>query len=83
MLTFDGAGNISTSFTVAFRGMISTGQSSTGTYTVNSDCTGSISFTTGDAAGLIFNMVIIGGGTKVFGINTFPSFTETFDAKKQ
>lgn len=83
VFAFDGAGNISTSYTFAFKGVVSQGLTSSGTYTVNSDCTGSISFTTGDAAGLNLNMVIIGGGTEIFGIETNPSFTGTFDAKKQ
>lgn len=79
VLTFDGAGNISTNFTLAFKGAISPGQTGSGTYTVNSDCTGSISLPTV----VNFNMVIIGGGTEIFGIETTPSFTGTLDAKKQ
>jgi len=55
VFTFDGAGNVSTSYAVSFRGVTSGSQSGTGTYSVNSDCTGSMSFTTGDAAGLNFN----------------------------
>ena len=80
VLAFDGAGNIATTFTLAIRGGISTGLTSSGTYAVNSDCTGSISLTD---IGVNFNTVIIGGGTEVFGIETPPSFTGTFDAKKQ
>ena len=83
VLAFDGAGSISISYTFAFRGVISPGLTSSGTYTVNSDCTGSISFTTGDAAGLNLNTAIIGGGTELFGIITTPTFTANFDAKKQ
>jgi hypothetical protein len=79
VLAFDGAGGISANYTLALRGGISPGQSGTGTYTVNSDCTGSISFPTI----VDFNIVVIGGGTEVFGIETTPSFTGTFDAKKQ
>jgi hypothetical protein len=82
VLRFDGAGNASLSFTLAINGGISPSQSDTGTYTVNSDCTGSISFTAGDAP-IDFNIVIIGGGTEVFGIVTSDGNTQTFDAKKQ
>jgi hypothetical protein len=81
VLRFDGAGLASLSFTLAFNGGISTG-SDTGTYTVNSDCTGSISFTAGDAP-INFNMVISGGGTEVFAIVTSSGNTQTLDAKKQ
>jgi hypothetical protein len=83
VLAFDGAGNISFSYTFAFLGVIYTNQTGSGTYTLNSDCTGSISFTTGDAAGATFNVVIIGGGAEIFGIDTRASFTDTFDAQKQ
>jgi hypothetical protein len=79
VLAFDGVGGVSVSYTLAFKGKISPGQTGTGTYTVNSDCTGSISFPTI----VDFNTVIIGGGAEIFGIETTPSFTGTFDAKKQ
>ena len=79
LLSFDGAGNASLNFTIAFDGGITEGLVDTGTYTVNSDCTGSISFPTV----VDFNIVVIGGGAEVFGIETTPSFTGTFDAKKQ
>jgi len=83
VLSFDGAGNVSfSSLTLAFNGSIST-ETGSGSYTVNSDCTGSFSLTSGSIAGLTFNMVIIGGGTEVFGIITSPGNTQNFDAKKQ
>jgi hypothetical protein len=86
--TFDGAGNVSATYTDMSPGkpggygtpIQGTGS---GTYTVNSDCTGSVSFTSGTAAGITFNMVIISGGTEVFGINTTPLVIATADFKKQ
>jgi hypothetical protein len=42
-----------------------------------------MSFTTGPGAGVTFNMVIIGRGAELFGINTSAGFTSSFDAKKQ
>jgi hypothetical protein len=86
--TFDGAGNVSATYTDMSPGkpggygtpIQGTGS---GTYTVNSDCTGSVSFTSGDAAGITLNMVIISGGTEVFSINTTPLVILTADFKKQ
>jgi ABC-type Fe3+-siderophore transport system permease subunit len=85
VFTFDGAGNFSTSFTSALNGDISTGNTASGTYTVNSNCTGSIAWTTGPFAGVTFNMAVIGGGPEIFGIDTDKTagITATFDAKKQ
>jgi len=84
VVAFDGAGNVFTSGdTVVSGGVISTQQNGTGTYTVNSDCTGSISFTAGNAAGLNLNLAIIGGGSELFAIYATPSFTVTLDGKKQ
>lgn len=80
---FDGAGNVSVNYTLVENGKVFTGLTGSGTYTVNSDCTGSVSFTTGDAAGLTFNIAIIGGGTESFGIHTSSGITGALDAKKQ
>jgi opacity protein-like surface antigen len=80
---FDGAGNFSVNYTLAIRGGISQGLTTSGTYTVNSDCTGTATFTAGAAAGTTENMVIVSGGAEVFQIITTPSFTGTFDVKKE
>ncbi|HUE56628.1 MAG TPA: hypothetical protein VMO76_12390 [Candidatus Udaeobacter sp.] len=79
---FGGTGTVSVSFTSVQSGVVST-ETDAGTYTVNPDCTGSMSFTTGPGAGAAFNIVIIGGGPELFGINTSAGFTSSFDAKKQ
>lgn len=85
VLTFDGAGNHATSFTSVQNGAISTGNTASGIYSVNSDCTGSITWTGGPFAGVTFNIAISGGGPEIFGIDTDPTagVTATFDAKKQ
>jgi len=83
VFTFNGSGKIDFSFTFANNGAILQGGTGSGAYTVASDCTGSISFTSGDASGVNFNTVIIGDGAEIFGINTSPGNTQTFDAKKQ
>jgi hypothetical protein len=82
VVAFDGTGTVSVSFTNVQSGVVST-ETDAGTYTVNPDCTGSLSFTTGPGAGVTFNMVIIGRGAELFGINTSAGFTSSFDAKKQ
>ena len=70
VLKFDGTGNVSFKFTLAVNGDLGTPSTAstpavdTGTYTVNPDCTDSMSFTGGDIAPLDFNMVIIGGGDR-------------------
>ena len=82
VIAFDGTGDFSVSLTGVAHGVVSN-ETDAGTYTVNPDCTGSFSITTGPAAGLTFNMAIIGGGAEIFGINTTAGFTSSFDAKKQ
>jgi len=83
VLAFDGVGNASFgSLTLVVNGGISS-ETASGSYTVNSDCTGSISQTSGSLAGITFNLSIVGGGAEVFGILTSPGNTQTFDAKKQ
>jgi hypothetical protein len=82
VVAFGGTGTLSVSFTSVTRGVVST-ETDAGTYTVNPDCTGSISITTGPGAGVAFNTVIIGRGAELFGINTTAGFTSRLDAKKQ
>src|ERR1700758_3746569 len=83
LLSFDGAGNASLNFTIAFDGGISEGLVDTGTYTVSSDCSGSISFTAGDIP-INFDIVVVGtSGREIFGLPTSPAgLTQTLNAKK-
>lgn len=78
LATFDGAGNFTGSFTKSHNGEISTLPSDTGTYAVNSDCTGIF---TDETAAVHFAIVILDGGTEVFGIQTDIGTAATFDAK--
>jgi hypothetical protein len=81
VLTLDGAGNSSASYTAVFNGSASTTSTpDIGTYSVNSDCTGT---TTDTTAGIHFNFAIAGGGAEIFAIQTDQGNTATFDAKKQ
>ena len=74
----DGPGSVSARFTIAEGGNVSTAALTTpdvGTYSVNGDCTAVIYDAT---RGGQFNMVLIGGGTEMFGVgaNYFPAFLE-------
>jgi hypothetical protein len=85
-VAFDGAGNFSTTATAVQpmpgpQNFIPQTIEASGTYTVNSDCTGSLTFT--GPGVLTANLVIIGGGTEVFGIVTLPFVVATIDIKKQ
>lgn len=81
--TFDGTGDVSANYTTSVNGTVYTSQTASGSYAVNSDCTASLSFTSGDAAGYTANLVILGAGAEFFGIATGTGDTAAFDAKKQ
>ena len=81
VFTFDGAGNFTVSYTVVFNGQASsTNVPDSGTYTLNSDCTGTLTDT---SIGIHFNIATAGGGAEILGIQTDPGNTDTFDAKRQ
>ena len=81
VVTFDGAGKASFTLTQVYN---SSGgdffEAIPGTYTVNSDCTGTIAI---EDFGLHFYIVTVGGGAELFGIQTDIGSTNTVDAKKQ
>jgi hypothetical protein len=66
LVTFDGNGNLSASETVNSGGLV-VPVNVTGTYTVNSDCTGT--FTTSRAH---LNLVIVRNGREILAVNTDP-----------
>jgi hypothetical protein len=68
VVTFDGTGSFTDVHTFVLNGVIFPGLSRPGTYTVNSDCTGSMS----NDHGVNFNIVIVSAGTEIFGIVTNP-----------
>jgi hypothetical protein len=67
LVTFDGNGNLSASETVSIGGLI-TSVNVPGTYTVNSDCTGTF-ITTPNAQ---LNLVILHKGREIQAVNTVP-----------
>ena len=78
---FDGAGNFSGTITASDNGVISPTSTFTTTYTVNSDCTGTIGTPNGGTD--TFAIVIVSGGAEVLALETSPGGTETVDLKKQ
>jgi len=82
LATFDGAGNASATFNFGSNGKITTNQPYTATYTVNSDCTGSVTATPG-SGGDNFTFVIVGGGAEVLAVDISAGETLTADFKRQ
>lgn len=81
LATFDGAGNFSGTITSSANGAISSTLPFATTYTVNSDCTGTIGTPGGGTD--TFAIVIVGGGAEVLALETGRGGTETVDLKKQ
>lgn len=80
---FDGEGNVSSNYNTSINGQVFTAQTTAGTYTVNSDCTASLSFTSGDATGFTASMVLIDDAKEIFGVDLGTGDTLSFDLKKQ
>jgi hypothetical protein len=79
--TFDGKGAItSTNYTAAVNGAIYPNQNYSGTYSVGSDCTGTLSL---PAIQYGANIYVIGSGAEFFGISSSLGDTASFDAKRQ
>jgi hypothetical protein len=81
VVTFDGAGNALFTTTQVFN---SSGgelfEAIPGTYTVNSDCTGTVTI---EDFGLHFYIVTVGGGAEFLAIQTDIGTTNIVDGKKQ
>lgn len=78
--TFDGRGNASATVTASFDGTLSTFPW-TGTYSVNPDCTGTLTATPG--SGLVsFLIVLVREGTEILGEASDPGNVWTIDFKK-
>src|SRR6516165_3593023 len=79
LATFDGAGNVSVTLSVSYNGVIATNELYTASYTVNSDCTGSMKSTNGGAN---FTFVIVSSGAEILAVDIDAGQTWTLDAKK-
>jgi hypothetical protein len=79
LATFDGAGSMSATLSVSFDGVIVTNDLYTASYTVNSDCTGSMTSTNGGAN---FTFVIVNSGAELLAVDIDAGQTWTLDGKK-
>ena len=71
---FDGAGNLTLTFSASVNGVIYRGLTATGTYNVNADCTGSKTFTDSMGNTTHYDFVVAPDGNKLTWIET-DSFT--------
>jgi hypothetical protein len=69
VLTADGEGSFSATFTISVNGGVITGAKAVGTYAVNPDCTASA---TDSSDNLHYTLVIVRHGAEGFAINTDP-----------
>ena len=81
--TFDGHGNITQLDVVAANGNVAPEwRLSTGSYSVNSDCTGAFTVTNGDAPPIHALFVIGQSGNTLHAVVTDPGFATTSDAER-
>lgn len=80
IVTNDGVGNFTASYTLTVNGTTTTGLHAEGTYHVKADCTGSVTDNTNNAH---YELVVLRHGAEMFGINTDPGNTFVLDFKKQ
>jgi len=67
--TYDGAGNFSLSNTTNLGGLVFTSTGS-GTYTVNADCTGSVTVNVSNGEVLHYSIVIVDHGREILNVST-------------
>lgn len=85
LVAFDGNGNFTANFTDSTNGKVTTGLSAPGTYTVNSNCTGTLTIVnvTSPGENAHYTTVVLGSGTEMMAISTDNEATQTVDMKKQ
>ena len=81
--TFDGKGNLTQLDAVAINGNMAPGwASNTGTYSVNSDCTGTFTVTNGSQAPVHLQMIIAQSGNTIHDVVTDPGIATTAEAER-
>jgi hypothetical protein len=79
--TFDGAGNFSSSNTTNLGGLVFTSTGS-GTYTVNADCTGSVTSNMSNGEVIHFSFVAVDNGRQLQNVSTDPGIVASSTATK-
>ncbi|MGB7989639.1 MAG: hypothetical protein WCF44_09585 [Candidatus Methylophosphatis roskildensis] len=82
-LTFDGAGNFENVRTISQNGRISGRIQGVGTYTVEHDCSGTLTFTDGGVVTLSTDLVIDADGDEFRMIATTPGTVLTVEGRRQ
>ncbi len=81
--TFDGEGNLTELDAVAANGNVAPGWvSNTGTYSVNPDCTGTITVTNGDQPQIHLQMIVAQSGNTLHEMVIDPGFATTSDGER-
>lgn len=81
--TFDGNGNLTQLDAVAVNGNVAPGwRLSTGTYSVNPDCTGTFTVSNGDQPPIHAQFIVAQSGNTIHAIVIDPGFATTSDAER-
>ena len=81
--TFDGEGNLTELDAVAANGNVAPGWvSNTGTYSVNPDCTGTITVTNGTQPQIHLQMIVAQSGNRIHEMVIDPGFATTSDGER-
>ena len=79
----DGQGNITGKESDSFSGQLLKGDPYTGTYTINSDCTGSLSTSSQAVGGAAYDFVLVNSGAEIQLVETDSGTNVTGSGKKQ
>ncbi len=82
-MTFDGNGGFIGSETQSKNGVITQNLQFNGSYSVNADCTGKVTFISPEGEFRNGDIVILNQESEIFGIQTDDGRTVTFDAKRK
>jgi len=81
--TFDGKGNITQLDAVAANGNVAPGwASNTGTYSVNPDCTGTVTVTNGNQPPIHLQMIVAQSGNTIHDMVIDPGFATTAEGER-
>jgi hypothetical protein len=81
--TYDGNGNLTQLDAIAVNGGVAPGWSAnTGTYSVNPDCTGTMTVTNGDRPPVHIQMIIAQSGNTIHDMVIDPGFATTAEAER-